>query len=509
MRKELLVGTVLGLAFFAVLQGHWQDLIPLVLLAAIGYYLYQSNGLRGSRKKLVAADVSQQRYRVSFDHIGGQETAKKELVEALEFMTNPEAVQELGIRPIKGLLLSGPPGTGKTLLAKAAAGYTGSTFLSTSGSNFIEMYAGVGAQRVRKLFERARKTAAEEERDSAVIFIDEIEVLGGKRGRHASHLEYDQTLNQLLVEMDGLNADDDVRILLIGATNRDDLLDSALTRPGRFDRVVRVDLPDREGRLAILELHTVDKPLHSDVDLNRIARDTFGFSGAHLESLTNEAAILALRDEDNTIRQRHLTEAVEKVIMGEKLDRRPSDSELFRVAVHESGHAIVSELLEPESVASISIAPRGGALGYVRHAQEEDRYIHTEKQLREQVARLLGGTVAEEVVFGHRSTGARGDFKKALQLVRELIFSGMSSLGIVSEEHLPHRLLHEECTELVEDLEADVHEHLAPREELLRALGRLLVQEEKLDGARLRSWLADQNETEQERPERRVQGPTH
>src|SRR5690606_24774647 len=218
-----------------------------------------------------------------------------------------------------------------------------------SGSEFVEMYAGVGAQRVRKLFQEAREAARRAGKNSAVIFIDELEVLGGKRGTNTNHHEYDQTLNQLLVEMDGIASDEDVRVLVLGATNRPDLLDDALTRPGRFDRIVKVELPDRKGRLHILKIHVAGKPVDSEVNLDELARETFGFSGAHLESLVNEAAILAMREKSKTIRASHFREAVDKVMLGEKLDRRPKLAELERIALHESGHAIASELVNPGS----------------------------------------------------------------------------------------------------------------------------------------------------------------
>ena len=303
---------------------------------------------------------------MSFDDIGGQDSAINELKEALEFLLKPMEILHMGIRPIKGILLMGPPGTGKTLLARAAAGYAESVFLATSGSEFIEMYAGVGAKRVRQLFGEARKKARSEGKNSAVVFIDELEVLGAKRGSHASHMEYDQTLNQLLVEMDGLMPDSEPRILVIAATNRADMLDPALMRPGRFDRQVQVELPDKKGRVRILQIHTRNKPLAQDVDMDAVARATFGFSGAHLESLANEAAVLALREGKKEIQQRHFTEAVDKVILGEKLSRQPSTKEMERVAVHESGHALVSELLRAGSVSSLTVVPRGQALGYMR-----------------------------------------------------------------------------------------------------------------------------------------------
>ena len=259
----------------------------------------------------------------NFENIGGQEVAKQELKEALEFLINSQEMNKRGIRPLKGVLLTGPPGTGKTLLAKAAANYSDAVYLATSGSEFIEMYAGVGAQRVRKIFQTAREKAKKNNKNRAIIFIDEIDVLGAQRGSHASHMEYDQTLNQFLVEMDGLNNNEDVNILVIGATNRPDLLDSALLRPGRFDRQVKVDFPTLDGRLEILELHTKNKNLADDVNLTDIAKETYGFSGAHLENVTNEAAILALRNNSAFITQQHFKEAIDKVMLGEKLAEKP------------------------------------------------------------------------------------------------------------------------------------------------------------------------------------------
>ena len=284
-------------------------------------------------------------------------------MEALEFVTDAAKCRALGIRPIKGILLTGPPGTGKTLLAKAAANYTNSTFIAASGSNFVEMYAGVGASRVRQLFQRAKEQAKKQGLASAIIFIDEIEVLGGKRGSNSSHLEYDQTLNQLLVCMDGINSEDEVRILVIAATNRADLMDDALLRPGRFDRIVKVDLPDKAARKHILQIHARGKPLSPEVSLDDIAAETFGFSGAHLESLLNEAAIGAMRRNMEVITAEHIKDAIEKVMLGEKLPRRPRPSELKRIAHHEIGHALIRELLQPGSVSSVTITSRGSALG--------------------------------------------------------------------------------------------------------------------------------------------------
>ena len=292
MKREFTVGLVLAGLFFLAMQG--VNLLPWAFLVGSFIFLMVMVGGRGlSAKFHVVRDATDKQ--LAFSDIGGQEVAKREFKEALEFIVKQEGAEKLGIRPLKGILLSGPPGTGKTLLAKAAARYTDAVFLAASGSEFVEMYAGVGAQRVRELFSRARQEAKVQGKKNAVIFIDEIEVLGGKRGQHSSHLEYDQTLNELLVQMDGIKAKEDVRILVVGATNRADLLDSALLRPGRFDRIVKVELPDCQGRLSILKIHCQGKPLAENVDLEKLARDTFGFSGAHLESLTNEAAIGALR----------------------------------------------------------------------------------------------------------------------------------------------------------------------------------------------------------------------
>ena len=255
------------------------------------------------------------RHQVTFEQIGGQDIAKRELIEALDFLRHRERIRALGIRPLTGILLTGPPGTGKTLMAKAAATHTDSVFLSAAGSEFVEMYVGVGAQRVRDIFRRARAMAKKENKDSAIIFIDEIDVVGGRRGQH-SHQEYDQTLNQLLTEMDGMSTVQSPLVLLIAATNRPDILDPALLRPGRFDRQIKVELPDKEGRLHILRILGKERPVAANVDFDHIARETYGFSGAQLESLVNEAAIIALRQEVKEVTREMFRDAVDKVLMG-------------------------------------------------------------------------------------------------------------------------------------------------------------------------------------------------
>lgn len=489
MKKEIALGVLLGSVVFLLWQGY--NIWPLAFLAGLLYLLYQTTGLKTFQKRFVTVDGKSNSLGVTFADIGGQNTAINELMEALDFVNKADQIKKLGIRPLKGILLTGPPGTGKTMLAKAAANYTNSAFLAASGSEFIEVYAGVGAQRVRQVFQQARELARQTNKKSAIVFIDEIEVLGGKRGQFNGHLEYDQTINQLLVEMDGLSVDEDVRLLVVGATNRADLLDQALLRPGRFDRVVRVDLPDREGRLQILKLQTRNKPLAEDVDLEIIARETFGFSGAHLESLANEAAILALREGKEVIGQKHFLEAIDKVIMGEKLERRPKEEEMRRIALHEAGHALVGEALRPGSVSSINVSSRGRALGYVRHSPLDDPFVYPREDLEDEIATLLGGAVAEELVYGSRSTGSGNDFEKVVEVARKMIHLGMSDLGIVDPEMLPPETYQKALQNLIKVQEERVRRLLEERRGLLEYLTQRLLEKESLSGEELRSILRE------------------
>lgn len=489
--KETAIGG--GLALVIALGIWGVDITPIALLVGLAVLLQMMyTGRLAGNRKLEAITLDEHdavKSMVTFDDIGGQESAKRELLEALEFMNSREKCRKLGIRPLKGILLVGPPGTGKTLLAKAAASLTNSAFVASSGSSFVEMYAGVGAQRVRKIFNMGRQVAAQQGKDSAIVFIDEIEVIGGKRGRHSSHLEYDQTLNQLLVEMDGVNGNTDVRILVIGATNRADLLDPALIRPGRFDRVVRVDLPDKEGRLHILRIHARNKPLAASVDLEKIANETFGFSGAHLESLLNEAAINALRNHASQIREGDLREALEKVMLGERLDRKPLEEERRRIAYHETGHALVSESIRKGSVSSLTIIPRGQALGYVRQAPDGDRYLYSKHQVLDQIAIALGGAIMEEMFFGSRSTGSKGDFDQAVEAAHEIIYGGMSSLGVVSRQHVLSEDVNREVQAIIGEQEKRVREFLERHRVLAEALAEELLKEEKLSGSRVRELI--------------------
>jgi len=487
--KEIITGFVMGLLVFAVIIG--RDVTPFIFLGGIGVLVYWMVVKKGILPTTIGGKSYTPAGKISFNDIGGQDTAIGELKEALEFLLRSKQIQAMGIRPLKGVLLSGPPGTGKTLLAKAAAAYTDAIFLETSGSEFIEMYAGVGAQRVRNLFNRARELAKRQQKRRAIIFIDELEVLGGKRGSHSSHLEYDQTLNQLLVEMDGLKTDGDVQILIVGATNRADLMDPALLRPGRFDRQVKVELPDREGRLTILKLHTANKPLAADVELDTIARETFGFSGAHLESVTNEAAILALREKSPVILQKHLTEAVDKVILGEKLGRKPTATELYRLAIHEAGHAVVGEFLRPQSITHVTITSRGQVLGYTRQKPEHDIYLYTRDYLETQIDICLAGAAAETLILGNRSTGSLNDFKEAVRLSRMIITSGLSDLGVVAEENLPQEQMHKTFSAIIRQEEEKVASLLMPNQQALKELAQQLIEKETVTGQELRDLLQE------------------
>jgi len=488
VKLNLLIGIGAGIVAFLSFQG--VNLLPYLLLTALGYALFMSRGHLGEMgRKRVGAVVGQQRPEITFGDVGGQAVAKRELMEALQFLKNFEQARKLGIRPLRGILLSGPPGTGKTLLAKAAANYTDSAFISASGSEFIEVYAGLGAQRVRELFDRARKIARDQKKTGAIIFIDEIEVLAGRRGSQTGHLEYDQTLNQLLVEMDGLRLDDDIRILVVGATNRPDLLDSAIQRPGRFDRQVKVDLPDKDGRLEILKLHLRNKPLADGVSMDELARETFGLSGAHLESLCNEAAILALRKGAESIAHEDMEEALDKIMMGEKLERRPSKEEIHRVAVHEAGHAIVTEKLRPGTVAQITVSPRGNALGYVRHNPKDDMYIYPRQVLEDEISILVAGALAEDLSLGSRSTGASNDFERALELAKRIVSYGMSSLGVVDRDTASPDALAKATREILEKCQDKVAGILRQHKPVLNDLTETLVQKESISGNDLRKLV--------------------
>lgn len=487
--KEIAIGFVPALIAFLIYLG--VNPIPLLLVGVIGGSLFlmmrmrtNGGGMVGDRGKTKAKLPSF----LTFDDIGGQDRAKKELIEALDFLVKPEQIQKFGIRPLKGILLMGPPGTGKTLMAKAAAHYTDSVFVGASGSEFVEMYVGVGASRIRDLFKEARQKAVKENKSNAIIFIDEIDVVGGKRDG-GQQKEYDQTLNQLLTEMDGLHSSETPRILIMAATNRKDMLDSALLRPGRFDRHIQVDLPDMKSRMHILNLHSRNKPLEEGVSLRKIAEQTFGFSGAQLESLMNEAAIYAMREEREAIGETHLLNAIDKVMMGEKTDREATQEERERVAIHELGHAIVAESVRPGSVSQVALSPRGQALGYVRHNPPGDKYLYTKRYLEEQIMIALGGAAAEELFYGERSTGSRNDFEQALGLVRTMIDSGLTELGIVDSQMLTKEEYGKANADILEDVTSRTRRLLSEKRHVFDASLAVLKSEELLSGDRFREIL--------------------
>lgn len=484
---EKVAGAMVAVLVFIALQG--VEILPaLFFIGLIGVlYYFRRDSL--VKTNYILNNEDKKTIDIAFDDIGGQEVAKNELCEALEFIKDSERIKSLGIRPLKGVLLNGPPGTGKTMLAKAAAQYTNSVFLSAGGSEFVEMYVGLGAKRIRQLFSQAKERAKKLNKNSAVIFIDEIEILGGVRGQNHSHQEHDQTLNELLIQMDGITEDDNIRILVIGATNRSDMMDSALLRPGRFDRIVKVDLPDRKGRIHILHLHTKNKPLDTDVSIELLAKDTFGFSGAQLESTANEAAILAMREGCDKISLRHFRSAIEKVMMGEKLDRLPNEEEKQRIAVHESGHALISELKFPHSVASVNVASRSNALGYVRQTQKDDVYLYTYEHLEGQISVALAGALAEEVMLKNRSTGGSSDFTHAGKLAKQIVFSGMSEMGIVSAEDIPKDVLHSAVSEILSQIENKTRDLLNKYKFLLENIIGELLDKESLSGDELRLLL--------------------
>lgn len=489
----MLVGVGIGVLLFLMYLG--VDVIPVIFLflgiCLVGWYLTRSGD--GKQFSLLKREDQKKVLKVQFEDIGGQEHAKQELQEALDFLLQRKALQSYGIRPIKGILLSGPPGTGKTLLAKAAAHYTDSVFLSVSGSEFIEKYVGVGAKRIRSLFQNAVRKAKRLKKSSAIIFIDEIDVIGGRR-EGSQHREYDQTLNQLLTEMDGIKSNQEVFVLVIAATNRKDMLDPALLRPGRFDRHIEVNLPDKKARVQILLLHTRNKPLHPEVDLEQIASETFGFSGAQLENVANEAAVYAMREKKPTIEHVHFSQAIDKVMMGEKTNREATVEEKERIAVHELGHAILSELVSPGSVSQISLSPRGEALGYVRHHVKTDRYLYTRKQIEEQIQVCLAGAAAEMLFYGEKSTGAKNDYDQANQYAYLLIQTGLSDLGIIHPEWIGRETLQAEATRLLAELFEKTVERLSPFDVCFRDCLQILMKEEVLTGEEFRSFLRSYSE---------------
>ncbi|PIU27153.1 MAG: cell division protein FtsH [Candidatus Aquicultor secundus] len=403
------------------------NFLPFVLI--LGIWMFMLQQMQGGGNKVMSFGKSRAKRltkdspRVTFKDVAGVDEAVEELHEIQEFLANPSKFQALGAKIPKGVLLYGPPGSGKTLLARAVAGEAGVPFFSISGSDFVEMFVGVGASRVRDLFEQAKANSP------CIIFMDEIDAVGRHRGAGlgGGHDEREQTLNQLLVEMDGFDIKDNV--ILIAATNRPDILDPALLRPGRFDRQIVVDRPDLNGRLGILKVHTKGKPLAKDIDIDVLARRTPGFTGADLANLVNEAALLAARHGKKEIDMLELEESIDRVIAGpERKTRLISEKEKKIIAYHEAGHALVAHTLEhADPVHKISIIPRGRALGYTLTLPTEDKFLVSKSELTDNLAVFLGGRVAEEMVFGEVTTGAHDDLDKATKVARQMVCEyGMS-----------------------------------------------------------------------------------
>jgi cell division protease FtsH len=472
-------------------------LLPLVFIGAMVWLLMRQGGASSramSFGRSHARMVTPDRPAVTFEDVAGVEEAKQELQEIVEFLKNPQRFRALGARVPKGVLLVGPPGTGKTLIAKAVAGEAGVPFFSISGSEFVEMFVGVGAARVRDLFRTARRHAP------CIVFVDEIDAVGRQRGTGlgGGNDEREQTLNQLLVEMDGFNSD--TNIIVIAATNRADILDQALLRPGRFDRQVVLDRPDLHGRLAILRVHARGKPLAPDVDLQALARQTAGFSGADLANVLNEAAILAARASRTAITQADLDEAVLRVVAGpERRSRLITDREKAVIAYHEVGHALVMKALpDADPVTKVSCIARGRALGITVQAPKEDRYLMTRSQLMARIAAAMGGRAAEEIIFGEITTGAQQDIDQATQIAWRMVTEfGMSSLGTVNLrrrgeygqlEHLSDSLatrIDQEVLALVEEGYQLARSILLRQKQKLIEIAEYLMQIETIDGDEL------------------------
>ena len=408
-------------------QDYFIAFLPWLFLAGFMFYMFSQVRTNGNQimqfGKSKAKEMDEETPKVTFSDVAGAEEAKEELEEIKEFLKSPEKFNNLGAKIPKGVLLVGPPGTGKTLLARAVAGESNVPFYSISGSDFVEMFVGVGASRVRDLFKKAKDSSP------AIIFIDEIDAVGRMRGAGlgGGHDEREQTLNQLLVEMDGFESNQGV--ILMAATNRPDVLDPALLRPGRFDRQVIVDRPDLDGRTQILKVHSKDKPLAKNIDLKTIAKQTPGFTGADLANLLNESALLAARKSKKTISNIDIENSIDRVLAGpEKKSRLMSDEEKKIIAYHETGHALVGWALpNADPIHKVTIIPRGRALGYTQALPEREKYLSSKAELKDRLAMLMGGRVAEELVFKDPTTGASNDIEKATEIARRMVMEfGMS-----------------------------------------------------------------------------------
>ena len=495
----------------SALGAMFQLIVPLLVLMGAFYFIMRSmsgsrmmGGFTASRAK----EFNQERPDVTFADVAGEDEAVEELEEIREFLASPDKFHKVGARIPRGVLLYGPPGTGKTLLAKAVAGEANAPFFSISGSEFMELYVGVGASRVRELFERAKKNAP------AIIFVDEIDAVGRHRGSGigGGNDEREQTLNQLLVEMDGF--DERANIILIAATNRPDILDPALLRPGRFDRQIAVEAPDLKGREAILKVHAQGKPLTAQVDLRQIAKRTPGFTGADLANVLNEAALLTARSDMQFIDERAIDEAIDRVIAGpQKRTRVMNDHDKAVTAYHEAGHALAAAALNyTDPVTKVTILPRGRALGYTMVMPTEDRFNKTRNQLLDDLVYGMGGRVAEEIVFRDPSTGPANDIQQATKTARAMVTDygmsdriGMVKLGDADTEAFGHgsgeaprsfsdetaAIIDEEVRRLLDNAMREAWRILTENRGVLDTLASRLLEEETLDEAQLREIFQD------------------
>ncbi len=490
--------------------GGWLSALGFLLptLFLIGIFVFMMRQAQGSNNQAMSFGKSRARLftgnkpTVTFADVAGVDEAKEELVEVVEFLKYPDKFQALGARIPRGVLLVGPPGTGKTLLSRAVAGEAGVPFFSISGSEFVEMFVGVGASRVRDLFDQAKKSAP------CIVFVDEIDAVGRQRGAGlgGSHDEREQTLNQILVEMDGF--DSSTNVIVIAATNRPDVLDPALLRPGRFDRQVILDRPDIQGRRAILDVHSRGKPLEEDVSVENLARQTPGFSGADLENLVNEAAILAARRNKKTIGRSEITEAIDRVLSGpQRKSRVISERERLMTAYHEAGHALVARMLpNADPVRKVSIVARGMMGGYTRIVPDEDRLFKTKKEFEDLLAVAQAGHVAESMVFEEQSTGASNDIERATAIARRMVtefgmsrtlgplaFGKKEELVFLGREISEQRnysdeiafQIDKEIREIIDAAHARAKEVITTHYDKLVAIADLLMQEETIEGEQM------------------------
>ena len=483
----------------------WLSLASILLpmLIVLGFFYFMMKQAQGANNQAMSFGKSKARMEVNtnkttFADVAGSEEAKRDLIEVVDFLKNPQKYKKLGAEIPKGILLVGPPGTGKTLLAKAVSGEAGVPFFSISGSEFVEMFVGVGASRVRDLFAKAKRNSP------CIIFVDEIDAVGRQRGAGlgGSHDEREQTLNQILVELDGF--DTDTNVIVMAATNRPDVLDPALLRPGRFDRRVLVDLPDIKEREAILKVHAQKKPLTEEINLIKIAQKTPGFSGADLKNLLNESAILAARDNQEKIESKDVNEAIEKIIMGpERKNKVISEEERNITAYHEAGHALVSHFLpNADPVHKISIISRGRALGYTWNMPETDRVLQSKSRFEDDIAVFLAGREAEIMIFGELTTGAQNDLLQATKIARrmvteygmsdrigavsfdgkdEMVFLGRDLAASKNYSEKTAQIIDEEVQIIITRAEAKAHEVLSEKKDVLERITKNLLEKEVLE----------------------------